>query len=136
MVLGWKADFKIYRASSRPLRHLSVRHVGDWAGFKADVQVWVTFPQEFDEIVSEFALLLHSVTAHRLCPGTTQITSESRLKNALCWTTPFLRWTVQPKLLSLAFDMQADLHELFPFRARPGGTSHIEKVPRHCQLMD
>ena len=26
--------------------------------------------------------------------------------------------------------------ELFPFRARAGGTSHVEKVPRHCQLMD
>ena len=29
-----------------------------------------------------------------------------------------------------------DLGELFADRARAGDTSHVGKVPRHCELMD
>ena len=40
-----------HRASSGPLRLLLLSR-GDRAGLKADVQIWVTFPKEFDEIVT------------------------------------------------------------------------------------
>ena len=44
-----------HRASSGPLRLLRWSR-GDRAGLKADVQIWVTFPKEFDEIVAKIAL--------------------------------------------------------------------------------
>ena len=90
--------------SSGPLRLLRWSR-GDRAGLKVDVQIWVTWRNH---------TLLYSFSAHRLYPGTTRLHRSQglKLKTLSCWTTPLLRCTVQPKLLSLAFDMQADLPTL------------------------
>ena len=114
-----------HRASSGPLRLLRWSR-GDRAGLKADVQIWVTFPKEFDEIVAKLHFIV-LVQCSPSLPRNNQITSVSRLKTPSCWTTPLLRCTVQPKLLSLAFDMQADLPNSSHFELVPGGLRMLKK---------
>ena len=49
-----------HRASSGPLRLLRWSR-GDRAGLKADVQIWVTFPKEFDEVVAKLHFCTRAV---------------------------------------------------------------------------
>ena len=85
-------------------------------------------PKELEGKVAELHLSCAPCGAHRLCPGTSKITSASRLK-----ALPLLRFKVQPRVLSLAaFDpFLPGIPKDLPFWQTLRGSSSSAGRPRH-----
>ena len=110
VVIEWWTPRLKWTTSSSPLVTLC-------SGFKADVQIWVTFPKEFDEIVAKLHFIVLVQRSPSL-PRDNQITSVSRLKTPSrleAWKSTTSRLKLFRLPLWSRFDMDldekvADLH--------------------------